>query len=488
MTDKHQPSEQEIVEACSALLAEFPSLGIAKILSNLQNEKNWSLSEKRLKNSLAKAGLRSSSTTNATSKSPEIPSSSIDALLAIPPGVKAVYFDKVKGKGLVASRDFQEGEPIFTEDAFIAAPPAHALLDVESGQLCTHCFAPLSSLLVISCDKSGCQARFCNRLCQSRAQGVHHALLCPGQNTSIKPFNSYLSTQKWLSLNIVARSIARIVITRSEFAPPSIASSSAQSTTKKTSPTATLEETLKHFDAFATVSELERRARNPGWEVEKQSFLSAMKEGHRLICEGMDPRRERKGKWPIRDQLPEQVAESLFSWESFIRMLGRSNLNAEAQGGMYLVHSHLNHSCAPNVATTHPPSRAGVRQATKIMAVARRAIKAGEELFITYQDPRLSLARRRMLLWREYMFGPCQCERCLDDERHLSDVERKEMKEGSWKKDEKEEEEYKKRKDHAEMLDKMEKERDDKLRREGKSVPEKDLTGLEDELRAKLGF
>jgi len=138
----------------------------------------------------------------------------------------------------------------------------------------------------------------------------------------LQSFNRYLSLQKWLSLSIVARSIARILLTHSSFAPPSIAASSSQNskTTKTGEPNpATLEETLSHFDAFATVSELERRARNPGWEVEKESFLSAMKEGHRLVCEGMDPRRERKGKWPIRDHFPEKVAESLFSWETFIR-------------------------------------------------------------------------------------------------------------------------------------------------------------------------
>jgi len=169
-------------------------------------------------------------------------------------------------------------------------------------------------------------------------------------------------------------------------------------------------------------------------------------------------------------------------------MLGRSNLNTEAQGGMYLVHSHLNHSCAPNALVTHPPSRAGVRQATKIMVVARRAIKSGEELLITYQEPNLSLARRRMLLWREYMFGPCQCDRCEYELNQLEGDERKEMEKGGWKKDEKEEAEIKKRKEHAEMINKLEKDRNEKLKAEGKPVPEADLAGLEDELRAKLGF
>jgi ribosomal protein L15 len=122
------------------------------------------------------------------------------------------------------------------------------------------------------------------------------------------------------------------------------------------------------------------------------------------------------------------------------------------------------------------------------MAVARRDIKEGEELFITYQVPNLSLARRRMLLWREYMFGPCQCERCIDDESQLNEDERKEMNRGGLKKDEKEEEEIKMRREHAAKIDALEKERNEKLIAEGRPIPEKDLTGLEDELRAKLGF
>lgn len=171
-----------------------------------------------------------------------------------------------------------------------------------------------------------------------------------------------------------------------------------------------------------------------------------------------------------------------------IRMLGRSNLNTEAQGGMYLVHSHLNHSCSPNVAVTHPPSRAGVRQATKIMLLARRAIKKGEELLITYQEPGQLLSRRRMLLWREYMFGPCECDKCSLEAAQLSEEEKCKMNDGGWKKDEKEEEEVQRRKEHAQMLNKLEKERDTKLQAEKARIPDKDLSEIEEELRAKLGF
>lgn len=168
-------------------------------------------------------------------------------------------------------------------------------------------------------------------------------------------------------------------------------------------------------------------------------------------------------------------------------LLGRSNLNTEAQGGMYLVHSHLNHSCDPNVMVTHPPSRAGVRQATKVMMVAKRDIKTGEELFITYQDPNQSLARRRLLLWRDYMFGPCACKRCMAEVNELDKQEREKMEEGSWKVDEQEKEEVQRRKDHAEMVDQQNQKRNMNLKSEG-AIGKRDLTGLEEELRSSLGF
>lgn len=58
------------------------------------------------------------------------------------------------------------------------------------------------------------------------------------------------------------------------------------------------------------------------------------------------------------------------------------------------------------------PGRGGVRPATRITAIAKRAIAEGEELCISYVDPTLLADRRRLLLWRDYCFGPCTCQRC----------------------------------------------------------------------------
>lgn len=92
-----------------------------------------------------------------------------------------------------------------------------------------------------------------------------------------------------------------------------------------------MEETLGHTSAFASISELVRRKRNPGWEVEKQAFELTFKEALKLLKEGMDPYDEAriargeqggirgKGKWTVNPEFPRDVAQQLFGWEGFMR-------------------------------------------------------------------------------------------------------------------------------------------------------------------------
>lgn len=77
----------------------------------------------------------------------------------------------------------------------------------------------------------------------------------------------------------------------------------------------------------------------------------------------------------------------------------------------------------------------------------------------------------------------------MEELNQLDEEERKEMEMGAWKRDAKEEEEVKVRKEHAERVTQMEKQREEKLLFEKKStIEQKDMAELEDELRASLGF
>lgn len=348
------PTEEQVTQAADKILEGDAGLGIGKLLAQLQVENEWSLSEKRLKNILTQAGLRptpaagpadaenqADSTGDAPSSKkkkkkskknvhdPSVPLSQIDASVPLPEGLRSHYFGPVKGKGLVAEQDFPEGALFFIEDAYVAAPPGSVMPQLRSGKVCTHCFLPVGGLAV-RC--SGCEGQFCNRLCMSRGMALHHGILCPGQNPSIKvhlppsrslctrsthnlshllqPFLDLLYARTWQSLHIVARMLARILL--------------AHSTDGSTG----LDETKSHLDAFATVSELERRARNPGWEVERQALEGALKEAHGLLRAGLDPYEEKrvqakgegkKSKWPLKGVFPEDIAKEIFSWETFLR-------------------------------------------------------------------------------------------------------------------------------------------------------------------------
>lgn len=417
-----------------------------------------------------------------SSSSPDAhPTSHVDTSLIIPDGIKQHYFDPVKGKGLVASRDYAEGEVVFEDEAFVAAPPMSQAKNVEQGRLCNKCFQPVEGGgvgLNVGCK---CGAVWCNRDCEAKGRALHHNVLCKVNNPSIAPFMDFLNAHPYLSLHSVARTYARLLLCHSPTPPPSPSNASKPST---------LNEDLSHISAFATISELVRRRRNPGWEMEKRAFEMTFKESLRLLKLGMDPYEEErfktrgeqggirgKGKWIVNPNFPRNVSESLFSLEGFMKSIGRANLNMESQGALYCVHSHLNHSCEPNLIAKHPPSKKGIRQATKVQLIATERIASGTELLITYQDPTQSVQRRNLLLWREHIFGPCNCQRCKRELDQLDSEEQQRIL--SFQPTAEDKEEVSLRRKQAETLAK-----EGQARAQG----EKDLSGLEDELRETLGF
>ena len=84
----------------------------------------------------------------------------------------------------------------------------------------------------------------------------------------------------------------------------------------------------------------------------------------------------------------------------------------EAHGGLYVLHSHMNHSCAPSISVRHLDQRTAL---SRITSIARRPIAPGEELTITYVDPNLGVEQRRRQLL-EWGFGVCRCGRCVAEE------------------------------------------------------------------------
>lgn len=92
-------------------------------------------------------------------------------------------------------------------------------------------------------------------------------------------------------------------------------------------------------------------------------------------------------------------------------------VDLEAHGGLYTLHSHLNHSCIPNVSVRHLDQRTAL---ARITVIAKRDIPAGEELLVTYVNPQASYHARQSEL-QGWGFGACTCPRCLEEAKALKE-------------------------------------------------------------------
>jgi hypothetical protein len=144
-------------------------------------------------------------------------------------------------------------------------------------------------------------------------------------------------------------------------------------------------------------------------------------------------------------------------------------IDLEAHGGLYTLHSHLNHSCTPNVSARHFDQRSSL---SRLTLIAKSPIKKGEELCISYVNPESGVRWRQREL-EPWGFGRCRCARCEREEREEKEREEKEKAEGG-DGEEKEKKADGEGKDSAVVGD-------------GGGGGGEDLDGLEEELKAGLG-
>ena len=126
------PTEDELATALQGLRTRNPTLGISKLHTQLlAHHPSWSVSEKRVRKFLQNQGLVLRASGNGTT---HLPSCSDDGIHPVSqviqglqvskwtPKVQVQFFDKVKGKGLIATENISEGEVLWKEDPFILAP------------------------------------------------------------------------------------------------------------------------------------------------------------------------------------------------------------------------------------------------------------------------------------------------------------------------------------------------------------------------------
>ncbi|KAG8952153.1 SET domain-containing protein 5 [Tulasnella sp. 424] len=311
-------------------------------------------------------------------------------------------FDGMKGKGLVATEDVAEGEVIWKEDPFIYCPDWD-IQDAQSvGLRCANCALPLPSPRSppIPCP-SQCGRSWCNRLCYSRSKDAH-AFLCLGQNPASTPLLDFIGTEKWKALGAWTRVVALLLAEWVAAGDNKIGEGKDWSMLR----------------SLAGLSLKERVKVLPNWQTTALADQQLWRRAHKLYVEALDKPSDsgaakKLSKLKKNKALPPAIHDELFSYESFLVGLGKMSLNLESHGALYRLHSHLNHSCSPNISVQHPLIDT---QPAKISIVAKRPIASGEELTVTYVNPRNSLKKRRREL-KEWGFGECQCERCLEEEK-----------------------------------------------------------------------
>ncbi|KAI0297053.1 hypothetical protein B0F90DRAFT_1876045 [Multifurca ochricompacta] len=346
------PPEEYLKSAVVSLKKDHPSLGIAKFHTLLLSENpTWTVSEKRLRRILnAKASYyshRSNNNNNNTKK----PLLQLD-LRALP---------------------ISEGQIVWKEDPFIIAPEWD-IYDLQvASRACGYCTTPLTdSSLVMSCPASSssalCPVRFCHRLCLKRSENTH-PLVCPAQNPGSIPLLAFARKHSWMAIHALTQCTARLLL-------------AAQQAN---------EDTLRDdWSVYRALAELGMEERAQGsWLQGAEPDRATWQAAHKAFVQAF------KLAKLLKRPPPKDVADALFTYDGFLHGLGRMSLNLEAHGGLYTLHSHLNHSCRPNISVRHFDQRTTL---SRITIVAKRNITAGEELLVTYVDPSLGVHERRSQL------------------------------------------------------------------------------------------
>ncbi|PVF96799.1 hypothetical protein CPB86DRAFT_708398 [Serendipita vermifera] len=428
------PSEAELTTELRSLRHDNPKTGAAKLLVLLkQKQPAWSVSEKRVKKVLKDQGLMGSTGGGMSARYEHPVSSTTDA---VDPHkwsnrVEVKTFDEVRGKGLVLNDgpDLEEGEILWKEEPWVLASDWDVLSQLQQTSLCAHCSCPLylrNPTSIIRCDHCAnasssptirSLSAFCNRLCYSRAQSTYHPFLCPGQNPSCEPLLELLKVNDWSAPHSLARVTAKLL------------------RGGKKDGGVSWESELKFFDALAAWS-LEDK-----WRAESKEITAAerakWKQAYEFYVATFHMPTSTEGKKKLaqvmkrQGPLPDHLFKKLFTYDAFMLNVGRINLNRESYGGLYFLHSHINHSCRPNAAIRHLdlPGRVTNPSPTRLTVLTLRTIKGGEEVTVSYIDPTLSLKERRREL-RQWGIMCCTCERCVEEEKTAGEEEKEGMEGG----------------------------------------------------------
>lgn len=152
--------------------------------------------------------------------------------------------DRVTGKGLFAARDIAANETIFEETPFMYFPPLEGFNLIRDGNACGMCAKPFlrQSRLAVRC--SHCDTVYCTKQCKSIAWETFHQLECTRLNPAMSAFMNFCEGESWTAPMAVSRMYAHMILAHQR---------------------GDLESVKGHYDAFATVNQAERQAKETEW-------------------------------------------------------------------------------------------------------------------------------------------------------------------------------------------------------------------------------
>lgn len=411
------PHDREVVMACVELWKSDPkteTLGMAKLQAAVKAaHPDWAVSANRLKSCLKAVNLMPQTVEQKQQishdqqysdkiKSKEMPG--LDLAARASKQVRVVT-TKARGKGFHAVKEIAAGTTLWEEQPLVLAIPVEIVPLARQGVACAYCgrqFQMRNAPSKNSTNKQGpagttrcsqqqtCGARYCDPKC--RAKDLIHAATWHTSGSGLGKINQEAwikfedccVSNKWMS----AYAFGIVLLTRLRL--ESTAAVGKQSLFRQ------------QYESLATVGHDVRYYSATKGSVQTASMFGAeqteelWRQVHSLLAAAVSRRYD-------------------LSYREFLDGVGAWNLN-NVNEAIFMMQSHLNHSCEPNVHAKFHSKRVDGLEIVTILD-----IKAGEELKVTYVDPKLGLDERQDQLRKNWGFI-CVCPRCKREQKALAEA------------------------------------------------------------------
>lgn len=385
------PHEQQIVDCVIALWKEDPlaeSLGASKLHGLIkQKHPNWSVSEKRVKSLLKKFGLLTTGSQEQFTYASQITSESTPNL-DLPSKIE-IKTTKEAGKGVYAKHNIEKGELIWLEEPLFFVPPLLNVKLMKHGTACSNCGKILQQsegdTVLLGLDCNACSEVWCCKKCKVNKSVLHGLLKHNAHHPNSKrakmldsmafsQLEDYCLQEQWNSLYAITLIYADILCDNSGIKSQQFHSMARVSQDVRYQ---ALKSSAGVFDSLSGGTAFEQEQQEELWKIGYEKFQMVFPSN------------------PI-------------GYSEFLCMLGSYNIN-NFDSNLFLIESHLNHNCEPNVSV-----EADLDRILGLKVFATRDIKAGEELTRTYVNQSHTVQQRQRELRVNWGFI-CNCSRCDDD-------------------------------------------------------------------------